>query len=49
MYIMGARRRRCMPFWPPLFMVGEHFVKNVSSPRIKLITQLFYQNKINPS
>ncbi len=28
---MGARRQQWMPFWPPFLMVGELFVKNMSS------------------
>jgi hypothetical protein len=40
---MGACRRQGMPFWPPFLTVGEQFVENMSSPRIKLITWLFYQ------
>ena len=37
-----------MPFWPQFVTVGERFVENTSSCRIKLIMLLFYQNILNP-
>jgi hypothetical protein len=41
LYIMGARHRQWVPFWPPFLMAGEQFIENTSSTRIKLITRLF--------
>jgi hypothetical protein len=45
---MGARQQR-MPFWPPFLTACEQFIKNMSSPRIKLIIRLFYQIRLNPA
>ncbi len=38
-----------MPFRAPFLTVGERFIKNTSNPRIKLITQLFHQFRLNPA
>jgi hypothetical protein len=44
---MGARQQQWMPFWTPFLMAGEQFVEITSSHRIKLITWLFYQIRLN--
>ncbi len=46
---MGAHRWQFMPFRQPFSMADKWFVKNMSSPRIKLITQLFYRIRPNPA
>jgi len=43
---MGTHHRQLwMQFQPPLLTAGEQFVKNSSSSRIQLITQLFSETK----
>jgi len=48
-YYMGARRRWWVPFRTPFTTVGERFVENTSSSRIKLIKWLFYRFIPNPA
>ena len=42
-YCLGTRRQQWMPFRPPFATVGELFMKNMISCRIKLISLLFYR------
>jgi hypothetical protein len=35
--------------WPPLLMADKQLMKNMSSHRIKLITLLCYQIRLNPA
>ena len=32
LYLLGARRQRWMPFWPPLLTVGKQLVNKQSHP-----------------